>query len=135
MKVLIVEDDVTSQKLLCTLMSGYAECDVASNGSEAVEAFADALASNVPYDLVFLDIMMPEMDGQTALKRIREHESRHGVVGLDRVKIVMTTALDDSKNILDAFRAQCEGYLVKPIERDKLVAELEKLGFLAGENV
>lgn len=135
MKVLIAEDDITSQTLLRTLMSEHAECDVADNGKQAVEAFANALEENTPYDIVFLDIMMPEMDGQMALKKIREHESRRGVLGLDGTKIVMTTALDDSKNILNAFRAQCEGYLVKPIERKALVTELEKLGFSVGENV
>ena len=50
-------------------------------------------------------------------------------MGSDGVKIIMTTALDDKKNILEAFRSQCEAYLTKPIHVKKLHGELSKLGF------
>ncbi|MCA1987263.1 MAG: response regulator, partial [Desulfovibrio sp.] len=66
MRVLIVEDDFTSRKLMQTILSPYGDCDVAVNGREAVEAFQNALNSAKPYDLVCMDIMMPEMDGQEA---------------------------------------------------------------------
>ncbi|HMK65399.1 MAG TPA: response regulator, partial [Thermodesulfobacteriota bacterium] len=81
-----------------------------------------------PYDLICLDIMMPEMDGQELLKKICSAESDMGV---PEVKIIMTTALDDSKNIMTAFRNQCEAYLVKPIRREKVEEQLRAFGFLA----
>ena len=67
MRSLIAEDDSTSRTLLHTLLSQVGGCDAARNGREAVEAFVARLHTNSPYDLVCLDIMMPELDGQAAL--------------------------------------------------------------------
>ncbi len=131
MKILIVEDAFLSRQVLCKFLSGYGDCDIAVNGKEAVEAFKMAI-ENEKYDLVCLDVMMPEMDGHEALTEIRAIEAQKGVTGLRGVKIIMTTALGDSKNILKAFKEQCESYLVKPITKDKLHLELKKLGLVSG---
>lgn len=130
MKILIVEDDFTTRKLMVAYLSKQAECDVASNGKEAVEAFRCALDENDPYDLLCLDIAMPEMDGQEALQHIRKIEEENNIKGLDGVKVIMTTALGDKTNILSAFGTGCEAYIVKPVGRDKLFAEIEKLGLV-----
>ena len=126
MKVLLVEDDFICRKILLTYFykQSECECDVASNGSEAIEAFMLANESGNPYDLIMLDIMMPEMNGQEVLKRIRAIEEAQG---LSAARIVMTTARKDSDSILDAFRHQCDGYLVKPISFDKLTELISAL--------
>ena len=74
MKTLIVEDDFTSRLFLQTFLSRYGECHIAVNGREAVEAFRMAADNGSPYDLICMDIMMPEMDGQEAVKQIRALE-------------------------------------------------------------
>jgi len=127
MKVLLVEDDFICRKILLTYFykQSECECDVASNGSEAIEAFMLAKESGKPYDLIMLDIMMPEMNGQEVLKRIRVIEESQQ--GLTAARIVMTTGRTDSDNILGAFRHQCDGYLVKPIDFDKLRELLSEL--------
>jgi len=130
MKSLVVEDDFAARKLMQRWLSQVSDCDIAVNGIEAVDAFNEALKEGVPYDLVCLDIMMPQMDGHQALEAIRQIESEQGIVGLDSVKVIMTTALDDSKHVLGAFREGCEGYIVKPIEKQKLLTEMEKLGLI-----
>lgn len=127
MKSLIVEDEFSARVLLTNLLADYGECDVAVNGKEAMDAFAAALDSDEPYDLVCLDIMMPEMNGHETLEAIRHLEESKGIMTLDGVKIIMTTALSDSKNIFKAFRNQCEAYLVKPIMKDKLVEAMKSL--------
>jgi two-component system chemotaxis response regulator CheY len=86
-----------------------------------------ALAAGEPYDLMCLDIMMPEMDGQEALKQIRKHEEIRGILPPDGVKVVMTTALDDIKNVLAAYHGLCDAYLTKPIRKEDLLNELHKL--------
>jgi two-component system, chemotaxis family, chemotaxis protein CheY len=131
MKCLIVEDDFANRKLLKIHLSHYGDCDVAVNGSEAVQAVREALAEGTPYGLICLDIAMPEMDGQEALKAIRQLESEHGIAGLDGAKVIMTTAFGDAQNVLAAFRSGCEGYLVKPISREKLLQEMDKLGLIS----
>ena len=78
MRTLIVEDDFTSRLLLQTYLSRYGECHVAINGKEAVEAFRMSKQNGSKYDLICMDIMMPEMDGQTALREIRALEEAGG---------------------------------------------------------
>jgi two-component system chemotaxis response regulator CheY len=130
MKCLIVEDEFTARMLLQKYLSDYGECFVAVNGREAVQAFRGAMEEQKPYDLICLDVMMPEMDGHETLKMIRRIESEHGIAGLDCVKVIMTTALDDSRNVMGAFRGGCEAYLVKPIAKKDLIEEMEKLGLV-----
>ncbi|AGW12325.1 response regulator [Megalodesulfovibrio gigas] len=131
MRVLIVEDDFTSRKLMQTILSPYGDCDAAVNGREAVEAFQNALNSAKPYDLVCMDIMMPEMDGQEALKQIRAIERTMGVRASDEVKVVMTTALDDPKNVVEAYyKGGATSYIPKPIDRQLFIHLLRNLGLI-----
>ncbi len=130
MKALIVEDDLTSRILLQRILAPHGICDVATDGVEALKAFRLAWQEGAPYDLICLDIMMPNMDGQEVLREIRSFEKKKGIDGLSGVKIIMTTAASDSKNILGAFRKQCEAYLVKPILKAKLVSQIHALGLL-----
>ena len=131
MKALIVEDDFTSRKILQRFLSESFETDVAVDGDEACSAFKQAFNNNEKYDIVFLDIMMPKKDGLQVLKELREFEEEHNVLGLDGVKIIMTTALDDSKSILNAFKSGCEGYIVKPYNRHKIYEKIEELGLIS----
>lgn len=131
MKVLIVEDDFTSRKLLQSILSPYGDCDVAVNGVEAVEAFQASLDAKEPYDLICMDIMMPEMDGQEALRKIRSIEKENGIRGNEEVKVVMTTALDDPKNVVEAYyKGGATSYIPKPIDRQLFVHLLKNLGLV-----
>ena len=113
------------------LLSPYGESHIAVNGREAIEEFEQAIKDKNPYDLICLDIMMPEIDGFQALKEIRKIEEQNRIFGPDAVKIIMTTSVDNPKNIMEAFNAQCEAYLIKPIDRTKIIEHMQKLGFLA----
>lgn len=64
------------------------------------------------------------------LKEIRSLEQARGVMVGDGVKIVMTTALGDKDNILEAFRGLCDGYLVKPIEKQKVIERLRAFALI-----
>ena len=127
MKTLIVEDDFTSRLLLQELLKSYGPSHIAVNGKEAVEAVRIALEAKEHYDLICLDIMMPEMDGQQALREIRNIEEAQGVFSSDGAKIVMTTALGDLKNVIAAYKSLCDAYVSKPIRKAKLLEELRKL--------
>jgi two-component system, chemotaxis family, chemotaxis protein CheY len=133
MKILIVEDDFVSRRLLTKFLEPYGEADVAVNGREALTAFGLAWEEGAPYHLICLDIMMPEMDGQEVLKAIRTAERDKGVEGRQSARILMATALKDSENVLGAFRAQADGYLVKPIDKTRLIGEIRKLGLIGRE--
>ncbi|MBN1760351.1 MAG: response regulator [Chitinispirillaceae bacterium] len=127
MKTLVVEDDFTSRLLLQELLKSFGEVHVAVNGKEAVMAVEKAFTAGESYDLVCLDIMMPEMDGHQALAKIRSLEEARGTVSSEGMKIIMTTALDDVKSVSAAYEKLCDGYLVKPIDKTKLTAQLKEL--------
>jgi two-component system, chemotaxis family, chemotaxis protein CheY len=128
MRILIVEDDFTSRRLLQAYLSPFGQCDIAVHGKEAVKAFKQAWLEKSPYDLICLDIMMPEMDGQDALKQIRAFEKERGIIGNDEVKVIMTTALDAPRDVFEAYyRGGCTSYLVKPIDRKALIREMKAL--------
>ncbi|AEV68624.1 response regulator [Acetivibrio clariflavus] len=129
MRVLIAEDDFASRKFLYKFLSNYGECDMTIDGEETLEAFSMAFDEGMPYDLICLDIMMPKMDGIKVLKNIREMEDERGIDEKDRVKIIMTTALNDVKNVFDSFESGCQAYAAKPIDTQKLVEVMKKLGF------
>ncbi|MCX6060432.1 MAG: response regulator [Chloroflexi bacterium] len=131
MKTLIVEDDFTSRLLMQELLKGFGMVNVAVDGQEGVEAVRLALKSGEPFNLICLDIMMPELDGQQTLRVIREMEEDKGILSSDGAKIIMTTALDDMKNKISAFSGLCDGYLSKPIHKEQLLKELRKLELIS----
>lgn len=127
MRMLIVDDDFTSRLMLQQMLKHYGMAHIAANGREAVDAVRTAIETDKPYNLICLDIMMPDMDGQTALKQIREMEEEAGVGRGDRAKIVMTTTLDDQENVLKAIAGHCDGYVVKPYSKAALLDRLREL--------
>lgn len=131
MNTLIVDDDFTSRLLLQEILKVHGPTHMAVNGKEAIEALRVARESGNPYDLVCLDIMMPEMNGQEALQVLRADEEKAGILAGNGVKVVMTTALRDGDNIVESFTEACDAYLVKPIDRVKLLEELRKLELIS----
>ncbi len=130
MRMLIVDDDFYCRNMLHEIMKPYAQCDIAVNGEEAVFAFKKGLEDGKSYDLVCLDLVMPEMDGQQALREIRAIEKDFKIDEENEVKVIVTTMLDDRKETHDAFfLGGATSYLVKPIEEDKLLKEMKNLGF------
>jgi len=127
MKTLIAEDDTICRTVLQKLMAAYGPCQATINGREALAAVRHARQAGESYDLICLDILMPEMDGQATLKAIRADEEALGIYSHRGVKIIMTTALDDAFNIMGAFYELCDGYLVKPIDLKRVKAMLEQL--------
>jgi two-component system chemotaxis response regulator CheY len=129
MRFLIVDDDFDSRRLMQKILYPYGYCDVAVDGEEAVEAFRRSIKDGEPYDLICMDIMMPNVDGQQALQEIREVEADNGVDKPESVKVIMISALDDSKELHDAFfLGEATSYLVKPIRKQTLIDEVKNLG-------
>ncbi|WP_147822098.1 response regulator [Salidesulfovibrio onnuriiensis] len=126
MRALIVEDEFLSRKVLRSFLMSLFDIDIVVNGKEAVDAFRLAHKENNPYALILMDIMMPEVDGIEALEQIRSLEREQKLS--PRVKVIMTSALDDPKTVIKSFHeGEASGYIVKPVDKDKLFAELEKL--------
>ena len=135
LRCLIVEDDELSRELLALQMEPYALCDQAENGLIGVERFTDALQAGHPYDLILLDIMMPEMDGLEAAKAILAFEEKQGITIEKGVAIVVLSSLSTPQDVIQAYvAAQSAAHLVKPVQPEKLVKTLRKLDLIPAEN-
>jgi CheY-like chemotaxis protein/HPt (histidine-containing phosphotransfer) domain-containing protein len=116
-KILVVEDNIVNQKLVVRLLEkARYRCDVAANGLEAVEAL-----SRIPYDLVFMDCHMPEMDGYKATAEIRRREgnSRHTPI----VAMTARALKGDRERCLEA---GMDDYISKPMRIEAIQAVLDK---------
>jgi two-component system chemotaxis response regulator CheY len=130
MRILIAEDDPTSRKFMQKFLSKYGECDVAVDGIETIDTFYAAMKEKKPYNLICLDIMMPRLDGLKALKTIRELEVQNSVPKDEKVKVIMTTALNDKQTVMSSYDTGCEAYAWKPIDMGKFVEVMRKLGLV-----
>lgn len=127
LKILITEDDFASRKAIQIYLLPYGVCDISVNGFETIEAYKESLQAGEPYDLICLDILMPEMNGHEALKAIRKMEREMEVDPSNLVKVIMTTSKDSATDIAEAFGTGCDAYVIKPVNKEKLYEEMRKM--------
>jgi two-component system, chemotaxis family, chemotaxis protein CheY len=132
MKTLIVEDDFTSRVVLQQFLAPMGDTHIAVNGNEALDAFQAAIAKGTPYALICLDIVLPGINGHDVLREIRRIERSRGIPEGEGARVIMTTARNDSESVYTAFDDLCDGYVTKPIHREKLLQQLKLLGLLEG---
>jgi two-component system chemotaxis response regulator CheY len=127
-KCLIAEDHLLSRRILKELLSPLWDCDIAVNGQEAIDSFELAHQAKRPYDAIFMDIMMPGIDGLEALQCIRTLERKMGIPSHLTVKVIMVTALNDPRTVIKSFNeCEADSFIVKPLSRHKLANELRSL--------
>ena len=131
LKILVVDDEYVSLVKLQSLLSSYGDCYAATHGNQAITMFKKAHKELKPYDLITMDINMPEIQGQDVIEKIRLWESVNRVS--KRVKIIMVTAMKDVPSIHNAFNKGCEAYLVKPINKENISKALSKLSLFIQE--
>ncbi|MCG8619957.1 MAG: response regulator, partial [Desulfobacterales bacterium] len=117
MKILIVDDENISRKILASKMKGLGKCVAVDNSRRALSELKAAVKKEAPFDLITLDVSMPGMDGQEMLRYIRTNEIRDKVPKEDRVKILMVTARMNMNTIKACIKAGCNGYILKPVSR------------------
>lgn len=129
MKILVVDDEMVSREKMKMIMGHFGECDAVENGADAVEKFVSAWNGWSPYDLISLDVQMPEMDGLQVLNRIRGMEREKNVPEDKRARVIMVTARNDKDTIVSSIQAGCNDYVVKPFDKTIVAKKLAKLGF------
>ena len=123
MRVLLVEDDPTTSKSI-EMMLTNANFNVYATdlGEEGIDP-----AKLYDYDLILLDVQMPEIDGLEFLKMLRAYEDKKGTLQDQRIPIIMVTSL--KKPIFDAFNRGCDDYFLKSSSPELLIQKIkEKLG-------
>lgn len=134
LKALIVDDEESSRLILKMFLSDNFDCVMASNGKEALDIIQRDLREGNFFDVVCLDIMMPDKDGLETLKEIRETEQADAVPKDQCCKVIMTTTASQVSKTMKAFHYGCGGYLVKPVIKDDLIKEINKLPLRRGTN-
>jgi CheY-like chemotaxis protein/HPt (histidine-containing phosphotransfer) domain-containing protein len=115
-KVLLVDDDATSLMLFEVFLHNHCDIDVASNGADALEKMKSSC-----YEMVFMDILMPQMDGLTTIKKFREWE-RYNQNKQTPIAVVTAKAFSEDKKA--SYSAGCDIFMTKPINKKTLLGSL-----------
>lgn len=124
-RILIVEDNSENRELLAEILRDMATCDFAETGTEAIRTYNRSVEQNTPFDLILLDLELPEMSGLSILERIRESERQAGIRLAEGVPVVVVTGYQ--RRFLEAFNKGCDDYLLKPIDAGSLIAKVTQI--------
>ncbi|AMQ17805.1 response regulator [Thermococcus peptonophilus] len=115
-RVLVVDDAAFMRMLVKKILTqaGHQVVGEASNGKEAIEKY-----KQLKPDLVTMDIVMPEMDGITAVKEIMKIDPN--------AKIIMITAVGQEAKVMEALKSGAKGYIVKPFQAPKVIEEVNRV--------
>ncbi len=130
MRILVVDDDFVCRKKMEVIMLNFGACDIARNGEEALNVFKNAFSSSSPFDVIALDISMPDIDGFKVLSEIRAIENDMNIEANDRVKVIMVTAKADKETVMTSIGSGCDDYVIKPVNWKVMFNKLVKLRVL-----
>ncbi|MFZ0371302.1 MAG: response regulator [Halobacillus sp.] len=114
-RIMIVDDAAFMRMMVKDILtkSGYEIAAEAEDGKKAVELYKEKNP-----DLVTMDITMPEMDGITALKEIKQHNPN--------AKVIMCSAMGQQAMVVDAIQAGAKDFIVKPFQADRVIEAIQK---------
>lgn len=127
MKILIVDDEEFICEILTEFLSEYGDPTAVTEGTEAFQIYKDARDNNEPFDLIYLDVMMPDISGLDILKKIQANEEH--LPEDKKTKIIVITSSYDPDNFFDAYRGGCQVFMTKPIRQNIIKEKLAQLGF------
>lgn len=120
-KVLIVDDAVFMRTILKNMLkkAGFNIVADVDNGKKALEVYKELFNTDQKIDIVLMDITMPEMDGITALKKIKEFDND--------VKVVMCSSLTSQQSVVQAIKLGAKHFIGKPFVEEQVIQTLEKV--------
>ncbi len=125
LSVLVAEDNEINALLMRSLLTRLGhQAVIATNGEAALESWLSAKSAGTPYDLVLMDIQMPQLDGIETTRRIRAHEAAQPGRQTPILALTANTLVEDR---YACFEAGMDGFLIKPLDRDKLADALAGL--------
>ncbi len=125
MRILVVDDEVVSRKKMMKSVSALGSCEGVQNGSAALSAVKTALEEWKLYDLITLDVSMPDISGTEVLTTIRELEVERGLDDEERATILMVTSHSDIETV-KACVGKCDGYVIKPFNKEVIMNKLKQ---------
>jgi CheY-like chemotaxis protein len=123
--VLVAEDNEINALLMRSLLARLGHhAVITTNGEEALESWLAAKSAGTPYDLVLMDVQMPRLDGIETTKQIRAREAGQAVRRTPILALTANTLVEDR---YACFEAGMDGFLIKPLDREKLAEALAGL--------
>lgn len=113
------------------MIQPYSKSDFAHTGAAAIEKYTKAFTKGHPYDLICLDLLIPEMDGFEVLRSVRHFENEFNLDNTNRTKIVVISTFNDRKTVSKARKAGCDGYIAKPFRQEKVLKVLAGLKLIS----
>ena len=130
-KALIVDDVEANCRVLKACLEPFdGHADAVHEARAAIDSFHNAWKLDAPYQVIFLDVKMPQIGGIKLLQILRTMEEKMNVPQERRARIIMVTCDSDSQTQLESWEHGCDGYFVKPINRIKLSECLKKFGII-----
>lgn len=121
MRSLVIDDEFVALTKMASLLASLGECDAATNGQQALELFLKAFKDRRPYDLIAIDINLPNINGICLLNRFQaEERMRNGL----RSRKLIVSADSSVSNVRAALASHCDAFLVKPVKRATLIEKL-----------
>ncbi|MCD4677873.1 MAG: response regulator [Desulfobacula sp.] len=129
MKILVVDDELVSRKKMMKIVTDFGKCEGVKNGKAAISAIKTALEDWKLYNLITLDVSMPDISGTEVLSTIRQLEEERGLDAEEKAKILMVTSHSDIETV-KACVGKCDGYVIKPFNKEVMVEKMKKIGLL-----
>ncbi len=120
-RALVIDDNAVNRQLLVEILLDQIKCDEADSGKVGLQLFKEALSAT-PYDLVLLDIGMPDINGLTVLFEMRNLEKIHHK--LEQTPVIIVTAYKKLSD--EAHRLGCNDYLTKPVDPEAIINIIEE---------
>lgn len=128
MKTLVIEDNKLVGLMTQEIMERYGPCDVAFDPVEGFNKYVNSVNTSNPYDLIYLDIIMPIYNGYQLLEMIRNYESSRGIK--NPVKCIIVSALTGEEHKTKALTLGADGYFYKPFNINDFNSFLKEKGLI-----
>jgi two-component system chemotaxis response regulator CheY len=123
MRILLIDDEPVALTKLELMLTKVGTCDTATSGIGATECFVKAIDDNQPYDLITIDIELPDITGLELLNRFCLLEKKNAITP---AKKIMVTAHSNVDYVVKA-RNQCDAFVVKPLRKATLLEKIREL--------
>lgn len=124
LNTLLIEDSIIECKLMTKMLENYCNVTAVHCGLDGLREYYKSLEEGgTKYDVILLDINMPNMNGDEVLKHIQVHED---VLERFHARVIMVTANGDKATVMKLFALGCEEYIVKPINKEQLIKAILK---------
>lgn len=123
-KTLIIDDEIQGYTCIKSMLG---VCDIVESGLIGVEYAETALKIKSYYNLILLDVVIPDLDGIEVIRKIRDLEKSYNIKSSSEAKIVVVSSRRDEPTILEAFRNGATGWIDKPVATDLFLTKLKNL--------